>query len=1370
MNIRFFISLFLITPLYLFPKSNLDERNFIKQASTNDLLGNSIKTITQDSWGFLWIGSENGICRFDGYAFTPLQAIEDEDGDSPSNNFVKKIFKDSNRRLWIGMSKGACVYNDSSCTLEHIQPFENIFVHTFKEDVNKNIWIGSDLGLCILSNDTKNIHFITPDECDLIVGKRVNFISQDTEGNFWLFSEYGLHKVQIIENNQIVDTYDFSKQQQLLFTNYEVKGRIGFFYIDKFNMAWISIDNKVFRTPLPSDELNLTSTYLLYEDKESLCISQENKGKILIGTRNQGVILYELHDDGSIISHKTFWINSSKRNDISNTITTLFFDKWGNLWAGTENGLYVSKAENTNRFYNIKENPLENAPSQNIISSIYQDSDLNIWLCSAYGLNKFNWVDKEKREFTIKHYFDKRSKEQIIQNNRFQSIIEKEKGIFWLSTKNNVVCYNERTNTFYEDEKLNQFIKNNNLKLVRQFFKDSKNNIWLAFATGGIGVYIPQKNEFYLLGKIDNDLSDLDYWSITEDARNYIWIGTRKNGLFRLKLDTELLINNKNAITFKKKYLPHEWITTVYINKDNIPWIGSSNKVFRYDIQSDNFEQILLTTSDESTYITGILEDQLDKLWIFTTNGIYRYEEFFKNSEFYDINNGNLSRTNYIFGKLLAKDGTIFLGGINGLTYYFPEKIHVDTIKQNVFITDFQILNKHVLPNEKSSLKKNINLQESLLLSHKDYQFSFEFSTLYLTDPYKITYSYKMEGFDKDWIYADARRNYASYSNLSPGNYIFKIRSTNASGIWLDNNKEIAITILPPPWGTWWAYCVYITIVFILIVLIFYTLYVKSAYKQKEKVNQWKNQLYQNIIHGFETPLFLLRAPLENLLSNFQNQSKQEVENMLKIMEQNTKRLSLRTKQLMDFQKIELGENSITLSEIELISFIQNIYDSFSTIARSKNIRFEYLHSEDNILIWIDTEKIEITLFNLLSNAFKYTNENGLITVRCIKNKNNEEVRIEIRDNGIGIEQKHQERIFQSFYQIETNDFTIATSGAGLGLTLAKEYIELHKGRISINSTLGEGSTFSIHLPLNLKLLLPNTLFKEIKIDEESQYISAIQTYIEIEKEIDFSKNNFSKNEKKNSPQVFILEQNYDLGNFFKKILRKNGYQVKLFDSIDDIFQSTITLEPALLLFNTKKGSKKELKLCKKVKDNIQTCHIPIVLLMDNNQGENNTLEGYEFGADACIAKPFEMSYLLIRMKHLIEIRSLIKEKLRIDEYVYSEKEKSKTTSIDEKFIQKIMSIIEVNMADETFNLEMFASQAGMSRSVLNTKIQSLFGQTPIELVKTLRLKKAAQLIDSQAYSITEVSSMVGFSELSYFSTCFKKQFGKKPSEYMKGN
>ncbi|NMA75253.1 MAG: hypothetical protein GX963_14130 [Bacteroidales bacterium] len=873
-------------PILLVGQNNGDR--FIQQGHPYDLLGGSINTITQDNWGFLWFGTDNGLSRFDGYNFKRLHNKDKSNKNIPLKNYIKKVFLDSDNRLWIGMHKGLSIYDDATYDLRNVSEFDNLYINSLKEDANKNIWVATHNGIYILSKDSKEIYHIGAQNSSELDNKKVNFIVPDQHNNFWAFSEYGIHKIWITDQNNIKTSFSFTDKCKINISSYPIKGRIGFFVIDKENNAYFSVDNTIYTISLENDAFNLNDASIVAQGEEYLCAHMDSYNNLWVGTRYRGITLFN-KKTAKKITQKKYWISPNRYYDITNTVTTLYEDNLGNIWVGTPKELFAMKRNNTQNFSSIREGEDSNSLTNRIVTGLIEDENKNIWITTSYGLNKLSWLNKDKKGVHIDHYINDRSKDQnFASNNSLQSLIAKDQNTLWISTKKNILSYNIKNEQFFEDEQLSDFLKDNNMRMARCFFKDKKNNIWIGFEFGGICVFLADKNEFIRLGTIDKTFDDGDYWAITKDARDYMWIGSKRKGLFKIKINMDSLGMTKNPISYKKQFLPTKWITSVFINKDNIAWVGTSNEAYHYSSAIDDFEELkMIGPSNQSTYISGIVEDQNDAIWFSSTTGIFKYDENKQLTQAYNTNEYDFAKINYQFSTYCSHDGTIYMGGINGLTYFSPNLLQTDTIKQKILISDFKVLNQPF------SLKgeKNINLTRLVHLSYKENQFTFEFSTLYLTDPYKIKYRYKLEGLDKDWIYVDTNRNHASYSNLAPGHYKFCVQSTTRSGEWTDNQNVIEVIIAPPFWATWWAYCIYVLILILIIIFIIYLNYVKGIYGQQKKYNQWKTELYTDIINSFDTPLFLLKAPLENMIGNLHNIGESEIEELLKIMNQNVKRL-----------------------------------------------------------------------------------------------------------------------------------------------------------------------------------------------------------------------------------------------------------------------------------------------------------------------------------------------------------------------------------------------------------------------------------------------------------------------------------------------
>ncbi|WP_455505455.1 ATP-binding protein [Coprobacter sp.] len=874
----------------------------------------------------------------------------------------------------------------------------------------------------------------------------------------------------------------------------------------------------------------------------------------------------------------------------------------------------------------------------------------------------------------------------------------------------------------------------------------------MGCSSGGVAGEQQDKDQV----RLDHKLKDEDVRAILKDPEGYMWIGSR-NGLFKLKATTH--IPKENAVPQQYKHitndpnsLPGNWITSLYLDSSQTLWIGTSSGLCIYDSENDNFIKQELPSGNRAPYISGIIEDNYKTVWVITTGGIYQLTKK-KNIQYFELANGNFASINYAYGACKDKNGMVYLGGVTGLTYFNPLEITPDSTINPVYISDLKSAGDMAI-----ETNENINRMKKIILDHHYSQFSFEFSSLYYANPYRIKYSYMLEGIDKNWIYSDAR-NYVTYTNIPPGKYIFKIRSTNPTGFWQDNTKDIEINILPPPWKTWWAYTLYVLAAIALGWTAFRFFMERERLLRSEEMNQWKLKFYTNITHGFKAPLSLMESPLQTLLRNRERMSSSEIQDMLEIMKRNMKRLSHLINQLLEFRKIDRGKSTLELVETDIITLLSDVYESFYSLSKSKGITFHFKTDINSLRVTFDFEKIETVLFNLLSNAFKFTNKGGEITLSCNLDPNGSKIWISVSDTGVGIDSRHQQKIFERFWQVDSNHSALL-KGTGIGLSLANDFVELHKGKISVESKLGKGSTFRFFLWMGNKHFNDQIICK-IKNNEE-RHADYVNNFIEIEENLTEHESDTPEKED-NRPLIFVIDDDKDHLEYISRML-KHDYQIETFTDCSTVFNEITRKNPTLIISDVMIGNEEQgFKLCKQIKNDLATSHIPIILLT-GLVSEKDKLSGYEMGADAYVEKPFNGEYLQVRIKQLLNAREKFKEKIKMD-IIINPKDIS-ATSTDEKFLVNVMSVIEENIEDENFSLDDFARKMNISRSILNNKLQSLTNQTPIEFVRNIRLKRAAQLLTLNAYTVSEISFKVGISAPRYFSTIFKKQFGMTPKEY----
>jgi signal transduction histidine kinase/DNA-binding response OmpR family regulator len=724
----------------------------------------------------------------------------------------------------------------------------------------------------------------------------------------------------------------------------------------------------------------------------------------------------------------------------------------------------------------------------------------------------------------------------------------------------------------------------------------------------------------------------------------------------------------------------------------------------------------------------------------------------------------------------------MYFGGVNGFNVFWPDSIQNNPYSPPIVFTDFKLKNKEVIIGDQNSpLEKHINATEKITLGPDQSVFTIEFAALNYTSPDKNRYAYKMDGFDSDWNFVGDQRA-ATYTNLDAGEYVFKVKASNNDGVWNEEFSSIEIKILPPWWRTAWAYIGY-TILMIAVLIWFRNylikqqqlknaLVMKDAERKKvEELNQLKLQFYTNISHEFRTPLTLIYGPLEKLMQLYKGNETAYYH--LNLMKRNAHRLSRLINQIMDFRKIETGHMKLKITEGDLVSFIRDIKEHFDSHAKEREISFRFNSNAEILNVRLDYEKMDMVLYNLLSNAFKFTPDGGVIDISLETNTGKAEVdqgyyKISIKDSGIGISAERLANIFDRFYQVDEPLQNIKNStadGTGIGLSLTKELVELHGGIISVESEKHVGSTFNIMLPMTLPRAYDGHSV-EIKKQDENFTTHRFTNLADEEQETFESGTNVVEDKKieikKEQPLVLIVEDDRDMRGFIQNSLCCDFEVITAINGEKGYEQSEKYI-PDMIICDVMMPVMGGFDMAARIRENENISHIPIIFLSAIGTIENNLL-GFDFGAYDYMTKPFNISVLKAKVKSVIENRKKLQEKMR-KEFIMAPHE-IPVRSPEEKFLKKAINSVEQNIANPDFDVKVFYTEMGLSRSVLYRKLEAVTGQSVNDFVRRIRLRKASEFLKQNVLTVSEVSYEVGFNDPQYFSKCFKKEFGKSPSAY----
>ncbi len=1308
---------------------------------SNGLPSRNTTTVIKDRKGFIWVGTENGLCKFDGYTF---KTYINKKGDSTSisNNFIICLIEDKAGRIWVGTMDGLNIFNPNTEKFTRFYHNErnktslsNNKIWSLLADHDNRIWIGTDDGFNLFVEGSGSFKTYHPNPADkyALKGKSVNAIIEDC-GYLWLGNwGEGLNKFDVKANR----FYNFKQ----VFPSTEkspndiwtlCKGENGLIWIGTywkglyaFNTttgAFKSYNSQVTNNISVFNLLNLGNNTLLVGGNENFwwVKTSTNVWTKVAGIENN-MHGYAIRDRDGLI-----WISSknglSKIDQKQNKFSFLpLADKQTDvtgllivdsaLWLGTNKGLveYDFKAGKTTLFKHST-NPVSIGSDQ--IRKLYRDDAGKIWVLTEYGFDEF-----DQKSQTFKHHYHHSSLGRLFNEDVFRDMIEIESGIYGLATDAGFKIFDSNTGQFrhYFNRSDQPFsISNNHLNCL---FKDKDNNIWIGTTGGGLNRFDPHTGRFkvyYNNDKVKGEISDNSIQNIFQDTRGNIWICT-PDGL--------------------NKYVKKTDSFVTYSRND-----GFASNVFN-----------------------SIVEDKNGNLWITTEKGISTFNPTTNVIRNFDDADGTFVNSE-IFRD---KDGSIYLAGAKGLEYFDPLKMKQNKEIPPIFLSDFQIFNKSIDATSNGPLKENLNNAKEVTLNYTQSVFSIEFVALNYTLPEKNQYAYMLEGFDKKWNFAGTQHK-ATYTNLDPGTYTFRVRAANNDGFWNREGKTLIIVITPPWYKTWYAYSFYLLMIGC--VIYGYVKYrenqaklryeIKLAHLQSEQekeLNEKKLSFFTHISHEFRTPLTLIINPLKELLYK----EKEVDASSINIIYRNARRLLGLVDQLLLFRKTEAGAEKLKISKLNIADLSKEVFLCFSYQAKSKNIQFDFQSCSEQLELYADREKLEIVLFNLLANALKFTPENGKVKLAIAED--NKHIGIEISDSGCGIPEGTGDKLYTRFYQ-EHNAAKNGQGGFGIGLFLVKNFVERHKGTVNYESDPGKGTVFHIQL-----LKGADHFSREILIDDEISISNGLKELIEDEISVNSvveEANELLAESDLNSElkSILIIDDNKDFREYLKQVF-KIDYRV--YEASDGLTGLEMIREvlPEIVISDVMMDGMSGIELCAMVREDMSISHIPLILLTSSSSLEIK-LKGLEGGADDYISKPFDKDILKAR------VAGILKSKNNLQKYFYNEitlnKNPHKISIEYKRFLENCINVVERHLTDPDFNIQILASELAISHSSLYKKIKFISGQSASSFIRSIRLRKAAHIFINTNCNILETSYQVGINDIKYFREQFKKLFNMNPSQYIK--
>ncbi|MCR9254149.1 MAG: response regulator [bacterium] len=1327
----------------------------------------AVNCIYQDKDGFLWVGSWSGLIKYDGYE-TKIYTHDGNDSTSIASHKITAIVEDKNGFLWIGtrigglfkFDKDAEKFYQFSHDPDDPNSLSNNNVWSIEVDQFNNIWVGTEYGLNYLETESETFNLYSTKN-----GLSDNFVrslSLDQDNDLWACTENGVNRISIDQQNQL-------SVQQIF---YEPEPNYDKLHNYTFKSESLIIDGEkiIFVATKKGLKIWDGSTYenfefpnkpLSYSFFRTLKVIDGDNPFLLIGTEI-GLSIFDVRKREFV---NYYGIGNGRSNLSHSTIVSLYIDKADVLWAGTKKGL--NRYDTFDKNFRLFKNE-EFDPSRSILTGMTGDDDY-LWISTlGAGIFRFDPENETFSKFNIAN-----------SGNDFADFIQKlsidRKGHIWLGTAGiGAISFDPSSgrnrNGWIRDFKIYRNTPGGISDDYVMSMGPGKNGIWVGTWSGGLnkimddGTVIQYQTDQFLQAPIVE---------IFEDEQGILWIGSRGKGLYRVVFHENKVVKFEEfSASHDETSLSNNFITNIIKASSNQLWVGTEDGLNLFDTSNKTFQKFNKKDGLRSNEAISLKLDINGNLWIGHWEGLTVTRPTVKGLEVIshfdqdDRVQGGFFYNNNVHSD---QDGTLYFPGSNGFNIINPRDLMLNPHIPRTAILNISIFDEVLKPKQEYDgnvvLSEPIHKTESITLNHDQNSIRINFTANHFAAPQKNQYAYKLEGFDADWQYTDANQRFCNYTNVPDGTYTFLLKASNNDGVWNEEPITLGIQILPPWWRTFYAFFGYAVLAFLMLLLFRRLIIMRTNYSNSllfaemekenlEKHNRAKLEFFTNISHEFRTPLTLILGPLQNVIKHFEGEK--YVRQQLGIIDKNTNRLLRLINQLLDFRKAESGKLNIQAAEGNFVKFVEEVKLAFDSLAAERKIDFQ-LHTSSNVInLWFDRDQFEKVLFNLLSNAFKHTPEKGNVTIKLIEKKSNVEIVVE--DNGKGIEQKHLAKIFERFYTPDSGNYY--NTGTGIGLALTRTLVEMHSGTILAESEADQFTRFIIDIPKGKDHFDAENIIPDFK---DSEQIERYQDQIQDENYNTASELSTEKDVTE-LDRILIVEDNPDVSAFIKSIFIEE-YAILEARNGEEGLRLAKEEIPDLVISDVMMPVMDGITLCKSLKNEIKTSHIPVILLTARTSLIYRA-EGLENEADDYVTKPFNASILKLRVINLIKSRKKLQKLFSKNEPLNLEPSEVTITSSDEKFIQNALTSIEKNMSSSEYGVEDLGEDVGFSRMQLYRKLKAMTGMSANEFIRSIRLKRAAQLISQDELTIAEVTYQVGFSDLQYFRKSFKKQFGCNPSEY----
>lgn len=1347
---------------YAWPQQEL---NFKPINVISNLPTNEIRNLFQDSEGYIWISTYNGLVRYDGYSTLVFKPNNNNDGKS-IDGFINIVTEDKEGKLWIGTHNGLYMFDKRKGVIEKIlSPGLQVnYIEAIVCASNGDLWVGTQKGVYLRKNGEKNFELCEAPEERVAIYTDIKSIIEDKDGQIWIGTwAQGLIRYNPTEKR----FYNYYNLNPAHSSHIIFQDQAGNIWVGTWRYGLMKLVNpydmehySVVRYLHEENRPNSLSDNIIY------AISQDrNTGKIWIGSRS-GLSILESEGGGG--SFQNFLPGEGHNNLPFNEVDALLYSRDGLMWVGMLGGGVYTVNTRKQQFAHDPLHKLRKLFPTSSVRSIYQCADGKLWMgIMGFGLVLYNEATGETTYYQQHPAF---------------------KHLPYISTVNDII-YSERTGEYifatwddgvwlYDGKRVRVINEKNYPALtdicIYSLKEDSKGNLWIGARSGLF--MLDTDNKLHSLNELSPNSTrafpQTSIFKIVEDHEGNIWVATVSSGIWRISCK-----EGKYSVKMYNNEQQNNSIGAMTLCVDSYGrlWVGTNgNGLSLYNREQDRFVPMFSSQFDSGEVIFSLIEDDDKTLWLTTNAEMYHINLPVDGSKpvlhTYTIEDG---LQNHIFNRNACHkgiDGQLFFGGANGLNKFYPKDITFDSASYPVVITDLKIHNvsiRNIPVDESNQIMSNpLDYAQEITLSHDQNNFSLDFSILNYVDPKLNKYEYQLEGYDKHWIPTNANQRFAYYNNLPAGTYRFVVRGANANGTWSENMRTLQITILPPPWLSWWAFCIYTLLVAGIMIYLYHAMQNRLRMKQAielgklermklEEVNHAKLQFFTNITHELLTPLSIITAAVDELKIQHP-----ELLQRLSNISDNTMRLVRLIQQILEFRKVESGKQQLRVSKGSLTQFLQHSANAFAPLVRKKQLRIIIEGDKYDISGYFDSDKLDKIIYNLLSNAAKYTEDGQSITIKQRYIPEKELFIFSINNPGEIIPAEKRQHLFERFYEGEYRKFH--TIGSGIGLSLTKDLVELHHGSIEVNCDEETGNTFTVTLPIGKSAYneqetdeyQDETDHNEVvKIDENTEYVPDSTTYMPN-----------VENTGNTRPTILIVEDNEELREVMHQLL-EHYYQVSEAPDGPTALKILEMEQTDVVVTDVMMPGMDGMELCKRIKAQFETAHIPVILLTARTSNQDR-VEGYESGADGYICKPLDFSVLIAKIENLLKNRKQTVVDAR-KKLVFEAKEIN-YTSDDQLFLKKAMECVNSHLDEQDFDLSKFVAAMGMARSTLNDKLKQLTGMTPLAFISNIRLQAAFRLLEeNKKIRINDLAYKVGFNDPKYFTLCFRKKFGLSPKEFL---